>query len=349
MAETSWPTVAGSRVVTDDQFELMTASWSADGVDPTVTTTSVYGDSSGRQVKVRAAFDAIVGGHGYNSGASDTTKSIAANASGSTRYDAVVLGLDRTTWAVTSYVKTGTPGAGVPPALQRDARGSSAGKWEIPLAQVRVLNGTATIAAGDVTDIAWRASGSTVLTTSTNPLQPPAADYAAMSHSDTGFDYTTVAGAWRRAPWGSAWGLQKGNQWTGSGSVYALTTSMADSGMRTGSYAFLAGRQYKIRYRGWNLFAASSDVWVTTYVQIRLGDGSTIIGEESWTQPYNLSPWRLVEVQYAPGSNTTQNLQLWAQMIKSSGTTLTSGSIQRQTGTLFTITDDGLAAGMSTL
>ncbi len=350
MAESSSPTIAGSRSVADQEYEVMSSGFAADGVMvPWSSSTPVFGDSSGRQVKVRANFYALVGGHYYSSGTSDLIKSISANASGSTRIDLVVLGLNRSTLAVTSYVKNGTPGAGVPPALQRDARGLTTGIWEIPLAQVTVVNGAATIAAGDVTNIGWFSSGSTVVTTSTSALQPPVADYSELRHSDTGLTYEAVSGAWRRAPWGTAWGFQKGNQWTGSGSIYSLTTSMADSGMRTGSYAFLAGRMYKVRFRAWGLFTATSDVWVTTYVQIRLGDGSTIIGEESWTQPYNLTPWRLVEIQYAPGSNTTQNLQLWAQMIKSSGTTLSTGTIQRQTGTLFTITDDGLSSGMSTL
>lgn len=246
MAETSWPTVAGSRVVTDDQFELMSMNWSADGADATLTSTPVFGDSSGRQVKVRAGVDAIVGGHGYNSGASDIIRSIAANASGSTRFDAIVLGLDRTTWAVTSYAKTGTPGAGVPPALTRNARGSSAGVWEIPLAMVQVANGAATISAANVTDIAWYSAGETVVTTSTNPLQPPAADYARMRHSDTGHEFDSVAGAWRRSPWQVARGFIGGKKYQGATTLAAVGSSEVLSGVDSGAVSLEANRRYRI-------------------------------------------------------------------------------------------------------
>lgn len=151
MAESSWPTVAGSRIVTDDQWELMASGWATDGVIATPSDTAVvFGDASGRQVKIRANKYAVVSGHGWASGSTEVTKSISANSSGSTRIDRVVLGLDRTTWAVTCYVKNGTAGSGVPPSLQQDARGSSAGKYEISLATVTVINGASTISATDV-------------------------------------------------------------------------------------------------------------------------------------------------------------------------------------------------------
>ncbi len=151
MAESSWPTVAGSRVVTDDQWEQLASAFSDDGiVDAPGASTAVYGDGSGRQVKIRANKLAVVGGHGYFSGTSDVVKTITANVSGLTRIDRVVLGLDRTTWAVTSYVKAGTPGSGTAPALQRDAKGVGTGKWEISLATVTVVNGASLISASDV-------------------------------------------------------------------------------------------------------------------------------------------------------------------------------------------------------
>lgn len=245
MAESSWPTVAGSRAVTDDQFELMSTHWSADGVDLNFTSTPVFGDSSGRQVKVRAGFDAIVGGHGYTSGTSDTVRAVTANASGSTRFDAVVLGLDRTTWAVTTYVKAGTPGAGTPPALTRNARGGSTGVWEIPLAMVQVTNGASTINSGDVTNIAWYVQGATVTTTSTNPLQPPAADYTRMRHTDTGHEFDSVAGAWRRAPWQVARGIIGGKRYTTNTTLAVITASEALAGMDTGSLTLEANRRYR--------------------------------------------------------------------------------------------------------
>ncbi len=250
MAESSWPSVAGSRVVTDDQFELMSVPWSPDGVEGTLTQTPVFGDSSGRQVKVRAGVEAIVGGHGYTSGPTDVIKAVSANASGSTRIDAVVLQLDRTTWAVTSVVKAGTPGAGVPPALTRNTRGSSAGVWEIPVAMVSVANGAATISAANVTDIAWYVVGDMVSTTSTNPLQPPATDYTRMRHSDTGIEYTSVAGAWRRSPWSVAWGIIGGRRYNNNTQVAGpIGTSEALGNMSSNSVSLIADRRYRITAR----------------------------------------------------------------------------------------------------
>lgn len=197
MAESSWPTVAGSRVVTDDQWELLAATLGTDGVIGRIEgNTPVFGDASGRQVKVRAGGLAQVGGHGWQAGATDNILSIGANSSGSTRIDTVVLSLSRTTWAVTATVKAGTPGAGVGPSLTRNAKGGGSGSWEVPLALVTVTNGAATISAANVANVAWYNYADTIVTTSTNQYQPPAADYTKMRHSDTGNEYVSVSGAW---------------------------------------------------------------------------------------------------------------------------------------------------------
>jgi hypothetical protein len=250
VAETSWPTIAGSRVVTDDQFELMSAHWSADGVyAATGSLAPCFGDSSGMQVKIRANTRAIVGGHGYHSGSPDITKSIGANGSGSTRLDAVVLGLDRTTWAVTSYVKAGTAGSGVPPSLQRDARGGGSGKWEVPLAVVTVTNGAATITSGNVSNVAWYAHGDTVSTLSTaaTAMQPPATDYARLRYSDTGVEYDSVNGAWRRGPWSTAWGIIGGRRYTSNTTVAGpIGLSEAVANIQSGTINLVADRRYRI-------------------------------------------------------------------------------------------------------
>lgn len=197
MAESSWPTVAGSRAVDDSQWELMTSGFAPDGIIGAVTdTTVVYGDSTGRQVKVRASKLAVVAGAGWSSGASDFTLSIAANSSGSTRTDTIVLRRSRTTWAVTATIIQGTPGAGAP-ALVRNAKGSAAGSWDIPLATVTVVNGAVTIASSDVTNCAWYVRGGGISTTSTNFYQPPVGDYNMLWHHDTGNRWVPVSGAWQ--------------------------------------------------------------------------------------------------------------------------------------------------------
>lgn len=162
MAESSWPTLAGSRVVTDIQWEQMASGFAADGVVGSPTDSAVvYADSTGMQVKIRASKLALVRGHGWYSGASEFTKAIGSNSSGSTRVDRIVLRLTRSTWAVTSEVKAGTPGAGAP-ALTQDATGSGSGVYEIGLATVTVTNGAATISAGNVAPEARYIGGSAI-------------------------------------------------------------------------------------------------------------------------------------------------------------------------------------------
>lgn len=148
MAEASWPSPShGSpaRAVTDAEYPHL-ASWASDGVFASGSDV-VYGNSSGMQVHVRANKYGIVRGHAWSSGTSEYNLTIGSNSSGSTRIDTVVLRLDRSTWNVTAAVRAGTPGGGAP-ALQRDT--GDTGLWEIPLADVTVINGAASISAGNV-------------------------------------------------------------------------------------------------------------------------------------------------------------------------------------------------------
>lgn len=151
MAESTWPAAATSRVVTDAQYEILGRGFACDGILAPSATTAVYGDSSGRQVKVRANKAGLVRGHGWDAGATDTILPIAANSSGSTRYDVVVLRYSRSTYAVAATVVQGTGGAGVP-AITRDA--GTTGSWDVPVAVVTVANGASTITAGNVVDVA---------------------------------------------------------------------------------------------------------------------------------------------------------------------------------------------------
>ncbi len=277
MAESSAPTVAGSRAVADNEYELLSSGFAADGVLGQWTqSTPVFADSTGRQVKVRAGFTALVGGHVYQSGTSDIVKSISANASGSTRIDMIVLGLDRSTLAVTSYVKAGTPGAGAPPALQRDARGLTTGKWEIPIGMVNVVNGAANLAAGDVTNIAWFSRGSAVATASTTPPQPDAASYTRLVHTDTGNEFESVSNAWRRYPWQHARGIVGGQRYTsGATLVASIGSSETLAGLSSGTVSLEANRRYRIHL---NLRVATSaaDQYFTARVRETNLAGSVI-------------------------------------------------------------------------
>ncbi|WP_151484857.1 hypothetical protein [Streptomyces albicerus] len=153
MAESSWPDPAASRVVNDLQYERLVAVQHVDGLlgDPP-DQALVFADGSALSVFLRASRYAQLRGHGWTSGTAQLTKTITSNTSGQTRVDLVVLGLNRSTWAVTSYVKQGTPGAGVP-ALQLDT--GDTGIFEIPLAEVTVLNNASVIPAGDVKVRHW--------------------------------------------------------------------------------------------------------------------------------------------------------------------------------------------------
>jgi hypothetical protein len=155
LAQSSWPDPATSRAVTDTQYEQLVAAQYVDGLIGSPTDTpAVYADGTGREVTLRANRLAQLRGHGWSSGGSDTVLSIGANASGSSRTDLVVLGLSRTTWAVTAYVKPGTPGAGAP-ALQVDM--GDTGIYEMPLAEVTVGVGVGVITADKVKARHWYA------------------------------------------------------------------------------------------------------------------------------------------------------------------------------------------------
>lgn len=151
MAESSWPSPDDGRVIDDAEFEKWAIAGGPSAVVGYTDQAVVYGDSSGRQVKVAAEKYAQVRGHTWYSGSSIVTKSIAANSSGSTRVDLVVLRLTRSTWNVTCEIVAGVPGAGAPSPTQDTG---TTGVWELPIATVSVANGAATISAANVTFVA---------------------------------------------------------------------------------------------------------------------------------------------------------------------------------------------------
>ena len=148
MAQNSWPFVGGGgTAVNEDQWSIMARFWAQSGVTDYANMLEVYGDSSGRQVKVKTG-RACVRGHWYENTAEETV-AIAANASGNPRIDRIVLRLDPSANSIVLAVVQGTP-AGSPsaPSLTQ----TDVGTYELTLARVAVANGASTIAAGDVTD-----------------------------------------------------------------------------------------------------------------------------------------------------------------------------------------------------
>lgn len=148
MAETSYP-VAGGGSVTDWAYEKLMGDVLGSGLIGAAGQTIMFGDSTGRQVKISASKRAMVRGFMWES---DTgiTRAIAANSSGNPRVDLGVLRLDRSTFTVRFQVKQGTAAASpvAPTLTQQDG---PSGVWEIPLGTIAVANGAATITAANVT------------------------------------------------------------------------------------------------------------------------------------------------------------------------------------------------------
>lgn len=144
MAEKSFP-FDGGTVVGEPEWAAMARGFMRDGVLLAYGDGKPYGDSSGRQVKIPVMVGAA-GGHYYENDAIKTI-SIAANATGSPRWDRVVMRADRTANTVTTVVIAGTAPSTLP-ALVRTST-----TWDVDLGKVVVANGAVTITAADVTDI----------------------------------------------------------------------------------------------------------------------------------------------------------------------------------------------------
>lgn len=253
MASSTWPD-GTPRTVDDNEYEILGAAWSTDGVvGSPADTPVVYADSSGMQVKLRSGKYAVVHGKGWYSGTSDITKTITANSSGQPRIDLVVLGLDRATQLVTEYVKTGTASSTPqPPALQRDAAGSGTGKWEIPLARVAVANAAATVSAGNVTPVApWIGTGQLILpdVASLDRVWTPTPGTTAIVGQDL-YLYTAANG-WRPAHWNTSWGVIGGKEYAGDNAVTSLGIGPGVGeillNMDSGPVTTVTGRRYQVR------------------------------------------------------------------------------------------------------
>jgi hypothetical protein len=143
VAQDSWPSPArNERAVTDIEYEKIAQRFSDDGVYGEPSDFAVVSAGTGLSVNVRADVYASVRGHAWYSGSTTDSLPIAANSSGSTRIDWVVLRLDRSTWTVRAVVRQGTPGAGAP-AMVRDE--GSTGVYEVPLARVTVPAGATSV------------------------------------------------------------------------------------------------------------------------------------------------------------------------------------------------------------
>lgn len=222
MAQDSWPSPNhGSGSVTQAEYERIAQRFSDDGVDGTPADTGVVTAGTGLQVTVRSGVYASVRGFAWSSGTVDTSLAIGSNSSGSTRVDRVVLRLDRSTWDVRAVVVAGTPGAGAPALTQSTG---STGLFEIPLAQVTVINAAASVTV--TRDEQYIGSRVRPCTSATRPLAPRRGEQIfetdtsrwqgwtgnswELIHQDTG-ELTLGAGFSEWAPFGDSVGRLIGN------------------------------------------------------------------------------------------------------------------------------------------
>ena len=190
MAQSSWPDPANDRVVTDGQYEQLSARFSDDGIYGTPADTQVVTAGVGLSVTVRADVYGSVRGHGWTSGTTGDTLPVTANVSGATRIDRVVLRLDRSTWTVRAVVREGTPGAGAPALAQSTG---DTGTYEIPVADVSILSG-----AGSVTVTRKELYVGSRLRSATSSTRNPAPILGEMVYEvDTGITRQWNGSSWR--------------------------------------------------------------------------------------------------------------------------------------------------------
>lgn len=128
--------------ISEAQWTKMSKNWLRTGV---IEGLKVYADSTGLKVKVPAG-KAWMEGHFFES---DTVEELSINyLSSNSRIDRVILRLDWTANTINLAVLQGLPAVSpMPPAITQNYS-----RWEIPLAQIKIVAGAMTVAAGDVTD-----------------------------------------------------------------------------------------------------------------------------------------------------------------------------------------------------
>lgn len=245
MAESSYPAPDyNSGSLTDAEYETLAAADRSDGVIglPSDSPVVFTDGTATRVVKIRSGARANVRGFHWESGGSDVSlSSLAANASGQTRIDRVVLRLDRgSNFHVRAAVITGTPGAG-PPALTTTI--GSSGTYEIPLAQITVLNGATVFASDKTAPDQYTLIPHPVACLSSKRPENPWQDME-IRESDTGKRYVWTGSAWAQLPTGDdGLGLVFGHQQTGA---RMYSNGRATALLYSKTLALAANRAYRV-------------------------------------------------------------------------------------------------------
>lgn len=205
MAIDSFPnTPHNNRAISLAENEQLLAPLGGTGLVGYTGVTPVYGDSTGRQVKVRAGVSGTIRGTRFNN-ATETVVALTTNTSGNPRVDLLVARLSRSNFTVSFVVIAGTPAATpLAPVSVRNDTVDGTGVWDLPLAEIRVANGYTTVASADVTNRAWwvSASGYHGLAAAVPPVEPGVLFRA----NDTGITYIgTSGGTWQKLYYNTGW------------------------------------------------------------------------------------------------------------------------------------------------
>lgn len=192
MAETSYP-LPPNRIILDAEYEKLVGITTPSGwIGSVGDLPIVYADSSGMLVRVRADKQVLTRGFMWESGDTEFTRAIAANVSGSTRIDLVVVRLTRATWTCSIQVRQGVPGAGAPEPVTNTV----GGVYEIPIATVTVVNNAPTITASSVTSVAWLVGNGGVFRC-VSLYRPPLVAGRVIYETDTGRSMLCTGTTWK--------------------------------------------------------------------------------------------------------------------------------------------------------
>jgi hypothetical protein len=146
MVKVAYP-LAGSIVKTPQDWSNMAQNWLPTGViKGKLNDLSVYGDSTGMQVKCKSG-QAFLQGHFFQSDA-EVILPIATADTTNPRIDRIIIRLDYTSDSIDIVVLQGAPAVSpTAPALTQNST-----RWEISLAKVQVNANVSTITAGNITD-----------------------------------------------------------------------------------------------------------------------------------------------------------------------------------------------------
>lgn len=333
--QTSWPNPATGRAVTDWQYSRLASPWT--GIGGLLGLPSdlplIHAPGTGRLVMVRASRLAQVYGFTWQSGNTEVPIQLAANATGATRLDLIVLGLDRATWNVAVYAKAGSATL---PALTQDT--GLTGRFEIPLAAVAVPNAAVTLAPTAVTSLAWHKAQPTFVANTSVPL-PHSPGQIRYTPDQPGMGYST----------GTAWRTLLDDTKAGRGIIYAYKGGAATNldphtgtWMSTRSLAVPANRSLRLDAR---VGVTTTTGFTAVEVFININGQAETVGDSG---PANIPAGRFTSV-YASEFNYSTNST--GSPISVSGTArLTGAGGQKVTLTdfYFTVEDRGPAVPYTT-